>query len=151
MTKIVIAAICAASFALTAASAETFTFKSSNGDETVVGGVGADGVRFGGAYWTGSGVSTSQAGKKVKYTYKCVSMSQPPRDSIFMSHSACNVAAEDGNFSAVMGCNILNAETREASCVGGMYGETGAYEGRRGSMTNHGKDGKSSGTGQWLE
>ena len=59
-------------------------------------------------------------------------MSQPPHDSIFMSHSACNVTAEDGNFSAIMGCNILDLESREASCVGGLYGETGAYEGRRG-------------------
>jgi len=151
MKKILMASILAISVCATTAYAETFTFKSTNGDETQVGGTTPEGMNYGGSYWTGTGTSTNASGKKIKYSYKCISLAQPPRDAIFMLHGSCNVAAEDGNFSTVMGCNVLDAETREVSCVGGLNGETGAYEGRRGNYTNHAKEGKSKGTGQWFE
>ena len=131
------------------AHAQMFTFESTNDEMTEVGAVGPDGTPFGGSYWTGNGETTWADGKKSKYSYKCVSVSQPPRDSTFHMLGSCDVTAPDGTFSVATGCNWLDAERSGAGCVGGLVGKTGAYEGRRGAITNHASDGKSKGTGQW--
>ena len=137
--------------AASGASAQMFTFESQNDAPATVGGVGADGAPFGGAYWTGKSNATFADGRKTTSTTKCISMSQPPRDSIFMMHGACDIVSNDGTFSALMGCNFVDKAGTETSCVGGLVGKTGAYAGRRGTLTVHGKGAAAKGTGQWLQ
>ena len=107
-----------------------------------------DGRTYGAAAINGSGETTWADGKKSKYTYKCISMSQPPHDAIFMSHMMCDVAASDGTFMVTFGCNNMSAD--EMGCVGGLAGTSGAYAGRRGNVTSHGKGTASNGTGAWF-
>jgi hypothetical protein len=64
-----------------------------------------------------------------------------------MAHMMCDVTASDGMFAVTFGCNAMSAD--EMGCVGGLAGKSGAYSGRRGSVTSHGKGNKSNGTGQW--
>jgi hypothetical protein len=131
------------------ANAETFTFESQmDGPPMSVGGARPDGSSYGGSYFTGTSQGITSAGGKTKSKYACVSMTTPPTDSIFKMHSICDVTTAEGDYTAVFGCDILAAT--EVSCVGGIYGKTGVYKGRRGSITNHGKGPKSSGTGQWI-
>ncbi len=131
------------------AHAETFTFESQmDGPPVSVGGTRADGSSYGGSYFTGTSQGTTSTGGKTKTKFVCVSMTTPPTDSVFKMHSICNVSATDGDYSVVFGCDILGPT--ENSCVGGLYGKTGVYKGRRGSLTNHAKGGKSTGTGQWI-
>lgn len=106
-----------------------------------------DGRTYGAAAFAGSGETTYADGKKTKYTFKCVTMSQPPRDAIFMNHMMCDVAATDGNFFVTMGCNAMGPD--EQGCVGGLSGTSGAYAGRNGGLTTHGKGVATTGTGQW--
>ena len=131
------------------AQAETFTYMSKTDNTTIVGGVGPDGGDYVGTYSTGSGTSTSSDGKVAKSTSTCVSMKQPANSNIFASHVACDVTSADFTFSVVYGCNPLNKEATEMSCVGGLTGKSGKYEGKYGSITFHGKGGVGSGTGQW--
>lgn len=146
-TAALLGAILAATTA-TAASAQSFTFQSSgNAPAIAMSNKAPDGRTYGAAAVTGSGETTYADGKKTKYTYKCIQMSQPPHDAIFMSHMMCDVAASDGNFMVTFGCNYMSAD--EQGCVGGLAGTSGAYAGRRGAVTSHGKGAASSGTGAW--
>ena len=132
-----------------AASAESFTFESQlDAPPVSVGGARADGSRYGGNYFTGTSVGTVSNGTKTKTKYTCVSMTTPPTDSIFKMHSICDVSSAEGDYTAVLGCDILGPE--ENSCVGGIYCKTGAFKGRRGNLTTHGKGAKGNGTGQWI-
>lgn len=149
-TKIIIAAAVTA-LSTTAAQAESFTYQSQGDAPTVVGGTTPEGIPFGGSYVTGNGATSWADGTKSKYSYKCVSTVQPPRDAIFMVHMACDVTAADGTFSATFGCNPIAGKADQQGCVGGMLGKSGRYAGRRGSVTNHGKGTVSLGTGQWYE
>lgn len=144
---VVFAALSAALFT-SAATAQSFTFQSNaEAPAMVVSSVGPDGKTYGAAAIAGSGETSWADGKKSKYNYKCISMSQPPRDAIFMSHMMCDVVAPEGNFAVTFGCNSMSAD--EMGCVGGLTGKSGSYANRRGSLTSHGKGSKSSGTGQW--
>ncbi len=146
-TTALLGAILAATSA-TAASAQTFTFQSTaNAPVMAMSNKAPDGRTYGAAAITGSGETTYADGKKAKYTYKCINMSQPPHDAIFMSHMMCDVAATDGNFFVTFGCNNMAAD--EQGCVGGLAGTSGAYVGRSGGVTSHGKGAASNGTGQW--
>lgn len=141
-------AACVAAVSSTAAMAQSFTFQSqAEAPAMVVSSTGPDGKPFGAAAVSGAGETSWADGKKSKYTYKCISMSQPPRDAIYMSHMMCDVTAPDGNFVATFGCNAISAD--EMGCVGGLRGKSGAYSGRRGNLTSHGKANKSTGTGAW--
>lgn len=151
MLKTIIATAAFAIATSAGANAEMFTFASTNDEMTEVGAMGPDGTPFGGSFWTGKGKTTQADGSKSDYTYTCVSVSQPPRDSTFQTLGSCDVTASDGTFSVAMGCNWLDAERTGLGCVGGLMGKTGAYEGRRGAITNHASGGKSKGTGQWYE
>jgi hypothetical protein len=149
MTRIstTLAAILAMAHA-SSASAQSFTFQSQAEEPSVmVSSTGPDGKTYGAAAVSGAGDTLWADGKKSKYTYKCISMSQPPRDAIFMSHMMCDVTAPDGTFAATFGCNAMS--TDEMACVGGLAGKTGTYTGRRGGVTSHGKANKSTGTGAW--
>lgn len=131
------------------AHAQSFTYESKSSTPTVVGGVGPAGQDYVGAYWTVKTTAKNSDGSTTKGNSICVSMSQPPNSQIFDSHVACDVTASDGTFSVVFGCTVMNAETGETSCVGGMAGKTGKYTGATGNIVSHNKSGKSTGTGQW--
>jgi hypothetical protein len=133
------------------ANAETFNFEGKNDTTVRVGGVGADGIGYVGTYSTGSAVSTNADGSKLKSTNKCVSMMQPPNGNIFAVHVACDVTRKAAVYSVAAGCNFMNKEKTETSCVGGLKGKAGELEGRTGSITWHTKGGISKGTGQWHE
>ena len=104
-----------------------------------------------GAYWTGASTVTMADGSVNESTFTCVSTSQPPRDSIFMVHGVCDGTGADGDYTVYSGCNIMDPEAGEMSCVGGLIGKSGNYAGRRGVLTIHSKGGASAGTGQWFE
>lgn len=146
-------AICAVAFSVTAANAQmlTFTTKDDEGRKEL-GTTSPEGVPVMGAYWTGAASSTWADGKKTKETYSCVSTTQPPRDAVFAVHLICDSVGPDGAFTSTWGCNPLNAGGTEMGCVGGFYGKSGSYAGKRGSATFHGKaDGAGKGAGQWYE
>ena len=134
-----------------AAMAQSFTFKSTSNAQTMLGGDGKNGVPYSGAHWTGSSTGVMSDGKKTNTTFKCVMMTQPPKDSLFETHMLCDITASDGTYSATMGCQFVNPSAQEVSCIGGLYGTGGIYAGRRGSITNHAKGSASTGTGQWFE
>ena len=136
-------------FGFSTAQAQSFTYESKADTPTVVGGVGPAGQDYVGAYWTAKTTAKNSDGSTTKAKSICVSMSQPPNSQIFDSHAACEVTASNGTFSVVFGCTIVNAETGETSCVGGMAGKTGDYAGARGNLTSYNKSGTSTGTGQW--
>jgi hypothetical protein len=133
------------------ANAQTFNFESKNDNSVVIGGIGPVGGNYVGSYNTGSGVTSNADGSKLKATTKCVSMMQPPNGNIFAVHIACDVTREGAVYGVAAGCNFMNKEKTETSCVGGLKGKAGELEGRTGSITWHTKGGISMGTGQWHE
>ncbi len=143
-----IAIMCVAT--ATAASAQTFTFEATDdGQATTVGAARPDGTPFGARVWTGKSIA-DMGGRKISTTYTCMSMTQPPNDSIFQAHAMCDVTAPDGTYSLLMGCNFQNKEATIGSCLGGSFGKTGAYVGKTGNMAIYTKAGKATGTGQWF-
>lgn len=133
------------------AMAQSFTFKSTSNAQNMLGGDGKNGVPYSGGHWTGSSTGVMSDGTKTNTTFKCVMMTQPPRDSLFETHMLCDIVASNGTYSATMGCQFVNPSAQEVSCIGGLYGTGGIYAGRRGSITNHAKGSASTGTGQWFE
>ena len=133
----------------TAAQAQTFTHTSNQTKAVSTGGVAPDGTPFGGLYQTGTQVITMADGKKVTETYTCIGMTQPPRNSIFQFSTICDATGPNGDTASVWGCNTVNRERNEVSCVGGVYGKSGSYAKRRGTVTWYGVNGSGSGTGQW--
>jgi hypothetical protein len=145
--------LCAAAMALSTASAaraQSFTYQSQADPPSVtVGATGPDGKPFGGTVLSGTSNGVVSNGTKTKANFKCISMTQPPRDAIFMSHMICDVTSAEGDYTVVFGCNAMGPE--ENSCVGGLTGKTGTYAGRHGTLTGHSRGSKSTGTGQWYE
>jgi hypothetical protein len=132
-----------------AALAETFASSvMENPGAVSVGTTGPDGRVMQGRYWTGSSDVTWGDGKKSKETFTCISNTQPPNDAIFMMHGTCDSTGSEGSYTSIWGCNILNAATGEITCVGGVYGKTGKFAKRGGTMTYHGANGKGTATGQ---
>ncbi len=139
----------------TSASAQagnvTFTFSSTSNAPTMLGGDGKNGVPYSGQHWTGSSTGKTSTGATTKTSFSCVSMTQPPTDTLFQAHMLCDITAADGGYSATMGCQFIDMAKGEVSCIGGLYGTSGAYTGKRGSITNHAKGSASTGTGQWFQ
>ena len=133
------------------ANAQYFTFEGKNDPATVVGGVGPKGEGAIGTFGTGSSVATNADGSKMKSTSTCVSLTQPANNHIFDAHLVCDLESADATFMVIAGCNVINAESRELSCVGGMAGKTGDLEGRRGTVSWHAKGDVAKGAGQWHE
>ena len=133
------------------AAGSTFTFTSTSNAPTMLGGNGKNGVPYSGQHWTGSSTGKTSTGATTKTSFSCVMMTQPPTDSLFQAHMLCDITASDGGYSATMGCQFIDVAKGEASCIGGLFGTSGAYAGRRGSITNHGVGSASSGTGQWYK
>ena len=110
-----------------------------------------------GSVWvSGSSKTKYSKGEKATNTFVCASNTNPPSE-LFHQQTFCDVADNDNDtFSIFGGCNFLNAERTESTCVGGLIGKTGAYAGRGGSITWHGKisDGatvEATGAGVWNE
>jgi hypothetical protein len=148
LTKLALAAA-ALGLSAGAAQAQTFTFQATQTSAVQTGTAFPDGGSIGGVYSTGTQVVTMADGTKVTETYSCIGTTQPPRDSVFQFSTVCNSTGPNGTTSSVWGCNYVNRERNEVGCVGGIYGKSGAYAGKRGSMTFHGVNGTGPGTGQW--
>lgn len=146
-----IVALFAASAALlpSAALAETFTFAAKEAPGAVATGTtGPDGRVMQGRYWTGTSEVTWADGKKSTEKFTCISNTQPPNDAIFMFHGTCDTSGPDGSYTSVWGCNVIDAKKMTTACVGGLYGKTGKYANKGGTMTYHGVGTQGSGTGQ---
>lgn len=148
LTKLALAAA-ALSLSATAAQAQTFTYQTTQTKVVNTGTAVPGGSPIGGIYQTGTQMITMADGKKVTDTFTCIGTTQPPRDSVFQFSSVCDSTGPNGDTSSVWGCNFVSMERNEISCVGGVIGKSGAYAGRRGTMTYHGVNGSGSGTGQW--
>lgn len=139
----------AVSLVPSAAFAETFTFSAQEAAGAVATGTtGPDGRVIQGRYWTGSSDVTWANGKKTTEKFTCISNTQPPNDAIFMFHGTCDSSGPDGSYTSVWGCNVIDAAKMTTACVGGLYGKTGKYANKGGTMTYHGVGPKGTGTGQ---
>jgi len=148
LTKLALASA-ALSLTATAAQAQTFTFQATQTKAVTTGTTAPDGSNFGGLYQTGTQVVTTADGKKTNENWTCIGSTQPPRDAVFHFSTVCDSSGSSGDASSVWGCNFINRERTEVACVGGIYGRSGSYAGKRGTMTWHGVNGSGSGTGQW--
>jgi hypothetical protein len=128
---------------------DTFVFTSKTDSRVLVGSDGTGQNPYSGSYITGMTKATfaNSSTKAAKFT--CVSMIQPPNGKIFDLHMLCDATDSDGAYSATMGCTIIDAAAANFSCIGGLYGKSGAYNGRRGTLTNHAVGDTATGTGQW--
>jgi hypothetical protein len=133
------------------AMAQTNIYETQDSETVTTGGKGRDGATVAGLMSKGSSKITWSDGHKTTETYSCIGVTQPPRDAIFMSHSVCDASGPDGNYFAIFGCNVIDAARNETSCVGGLYGKTGSFANRGGTITFHGVAGKGSGTAQWIK
>lgn len=139
-----IAALAVSSPAL-AADPTSFTFKSTNGPVTMLGGAGTwQGASYGGTSWT-----TWSDGKKTTSTFTCVSTSNAPNDHIFATTTVCDAKGAEGNFTMIWGCNPMDKDMKSMGCAGAFEGQTGMYAGRRGGGTFMGDMNGGWGTGQW--
>jgi hypothetical protein len=134
------------------ALAESFTFTSTStpGDTIVLqlpdGAVVAGNV-------SGTSNVTWASGEKGTNSFKCTSMTDSPSATFDMT-GLCDVTDGGGDiYTILFGCNYLNEEQSASNCWGGLFGKTGQYEGKSGSISWHGtatdNGGKSNGTGQW--
>lgn len=133
------------------AAAQTFTFTSTSSDQTQIG--MAPGTGPNGATWTSEGTVTFADGSVETTTSSCLSMSQPPNNSIFAMHGLCEGAGEMGGWTSIMGCNPMMDDSGRMTCVGGLYGTSGDLEGRSGgfNLVVHPNGGGAEGTGQWYD
>lgn len=131
------------------AQAQSFTFESKNDPGTTVGATAPDGSAIMGVYGTGTSTVTWPDGKKTVDKYTCVSMTQPPHNTIYAVHMICDGKSAGGDYAVVAGCQFMNAQRTELGCSGGLWGKTGSYAGRRGGITWGGSNSASSGVGQW--
>lgn len=145
-SALIAGALCALTIG-SAASAQTFTYKSTaNPPAMTVGGTAPDGRSFGANGFSGTSDAT-MGGKTMTSSFKCIEMTQPANDQIFNAHMMCDVAVADGTYTSAWGCTIVGKD--EQSCVGRLIGLTGVYAKRFGTITGHAKGTMSSGTGQW--
>ena len=131
------------------ASAQNFSFEAKRTDITRLGGVGPQGDLYTGAHWSGTYTATFDGEKPQKGTFECAATAQPP--SLFRLHTACTMTQEDGSFTSAWGCNPLNKDGSEMSCVGSLHGRSGRFENLRGGASNHVKGAVSDGVGQFFE
>lgn len=142
-------ALIGASAAHAQPAADAFVFTTKTGSQVLVGSDGTGPNPYSGAYITGTTKTTFANGSTKAAKFTCISMMQPPNGKIFDLHMVCDATDSDGTYSATMGCTIIDAATANFSCIGGLYGKSGAYIGRRGTLTNHTIGDAATGTGQW--
>jgi hypothetical protein len=148
VTTMIVAATLAAQV-----NAETFTSQIQPIPESTVR-VGAplpDGSPLVGTFTRSNVTTTFADGRKETGTTTCVLMTQPEHDSIFTAHRVCDVTLGDGTYTSVSGCNYLNKDMTDTSCVGGLIGKTGAYAGRQGNYSTSSISGKTVIIGQWFD
>jgi hypothetical protein len=143
-------ALIGASAAHAQPAADTFVFTSKANSQVLLGSDGTGTNPYSGAYFTGTTTGTMADSSTISAKYTCISMTQPPSGKIFDLHMLCDATDSTGTYSAVMGCTIIDAATANLSCIGGLYGKTGAYKGRGGTLTNHALGDSATGTGQWF-
>lgn len=131
------------------AQAQTLTFTAQEKTADGVGGARTDGTIFGGQMTTGTTETVWADGKKMSGTYKCMGVTMPPNDSTYSARIMCDNSGPEGTSAVIWGCSAMDKVTMEVHCTGWAFGKTGAYAGRRGTMTYLGTDGKGVGTGTW--
>lgn len=138
-------------FAISGAQAEKFTFNSTSETITEVGVTAPSGAMVGGATVKGVSTTVSEDGTTATSNFTCLSSSRPPHET-FRTNGVCNSDDGSGNaFGIIFGCNPANADNTENDCWGRLIGASGTYKDRSGSITWHGKEDSSSGTGQWSD
>jgi len=130
-------------------AADNFTFTTKSGEPTIVGGNASAGNDYTGMHLDGTFENIRSTGQKTRGTFTCVAMTQPPNGKLFDMHMLCDATDNTGKYSVTMGCTIIDIATGHYSCIGGLYGKSGAYAGRRGTLTNYSLNGQATGTGQW--
>ena len=131
------------------ASAQSFSFKADRDDITTLGGIGPGGSQYVGAHYKGTYTSTFEGEATKNGTFECTMTSQPP--GLFDTHAACTMVQDDGSFTSAWGCNALNAENTDMSCVAGLYGRSGRFENMVGSAAGRTTGDKSHGVGLWYK
>ena len=128
---------------------DSFTFTTKSGQPTVLGGNASVGNDYTGMYFNGTHQTSFADGQKRSGTFTCVAMTQPPNVKLFDMHMLCDATDSKGKYSVVLGCTTIDTATQHNSCIGGLYGKSGAYAGRRGRLTNYQLGEGATGTGQW--
>lgn len=149
MNKAIFSIISFTALALsTTAQGAAYTYSTTdNPSPTAVGMQGPNGQMVGATASTGTSTLKWDDGKTTTETYTCIGMTQPQNDSIFATHTMCDASGPTGTYTALFGCQP--AADGGQGCVGGLYGKTGKYAGKRGQITWAGKVGKGTGTAQW--
>lgn len=132
-------------------ASDSFTFTTQSGDPTVVGGNAAVGNNYTGMYFDGTHQTVMSDGERRRGKFTCVAMTQPPHDKLFDMHMLCDATDSLGTYSVTLGCTTIDAATQHNSCIGGLFGKSGAYAGRRGTLTNYQLGSGATGTGQWFK
>ena len=138
------------------AHAETFSFTSTSEVTSQVSIPLANGVMAGSAWIKGNSSRVSSKTGESTSTFVCASHTNRPSE-LYNLVNMCDVTEKDGGtFGILAGCNFLNKERTESNCIGGLFGKTGVYKDRRGTISWHIKqnaEGKaaSTGAGVWNE
>ena len=152
MMRLILAAVLVAGPALVA-QAETFTFTGTGTNTNQIAIQTPNGAPLTAAFGTSKTQTTYAGGKTVTIDSTCANWPAIPGD-IFREHGMCTFTDSTGAGYIRFGCNPAK-EAMESNCVGGIWGSSGVYAGRSGTMAWHGKpapDGKSgliAGAGQW--
>ena len=153
MKTMILAALFMGGSAL-AAHAESFTFTGAGTATNTISVTAPDGSPVAAAFNSGKAQLTYASGKTVTSTSTCEQHSASPPVGIFRQLGECNITDPTGNSSILYGCNPTK-DMAAANCVGGLWGTSGAYAGKSGTITWHstvsadGKTATFTGTGQW--
>lgn len=153
MKTIILAALMGGLSALSA-HAESYTFNAHGGVDNAIQVTGMDGKPIGGAFLSGTSVTTMASGKTINGAYKCEFHSALP-GGIFDQLGVCTVTDDVGSFYQLVGCNPTNKDGTEMDCWAGLRGTAGLYAGKGGSGSWHsrpsvdGKTGVAFGQGAW--
>ena len=153
MRTIILAALFLGGSAL-AANAESFTFTGTGTGTNAISVTAPDGAVVTAGFNAGKAQLTYASGKTVTSTSTCEQHSATPPIGIFQQYGECTLSDSNGNSSVLYGCTPTK-EAGAENCVGGLWGTSGAYAGKSGTLSWHGtvsadgKTGAFTGTGQW--
>ena len=137
-----------------AASAESFTFKSTShvANSVVVDTGTPPGIAD--IFNTGEATIVYDTGNKEANTSSCASWTVPP-GTAFSSNGICTFATKKGDQGTIIfGCRDDNAN-HTSDCWGGLRGTAGRFTGKTGTISWHqsldadGKTGMATGVGMW--
>lgn len=148
MFYVLAAVLVAYGFAMSAASAEPFTFTATQtADPEVIAIPAQGGGQIAAVTLRSNGSTTWASGKTEEWTSECHNMSSPNQD--FDSTGLCistTKGSGDKLFVAVV-CNSIGETPGNAACWGYFSGGTGANEGANGTLSWRATDGNASGGG----